>query len=93
MKISRINLERKQKLKFITQILRNKYRENLQWSLWKLSCHNLNQKKAEVQEDIKNFEEKIASHKDPEVEALREKKSKLQEHLDKIKKERETMEE
>lgn len=52
-------------------MLRNKYRECLHWVLWKLSCNNIYEKREQILMDVKTYEDKIANHKDPEIEALR----------------------
>ena len=53
----------------------------------------IDKRKSQIEDDIKVFESKISNANDPELQAIREKKEKLSEHLSKVQQEKVALEE
>ena len=83
---SNVNLERKLKIKNVFNVLLSLRKSNLTWGIWKLRKNLQDQKRVQVENDIKLFEAKIINSNDPDISAIQEKKSKLEEHYSKIQK-------
>lgn len=84
--------ERRHKIKSMGKLVLNSRKASLAWGWWKLKKQVLFARREQVLDDIKVLEEKISCEEDPEMAALEEKKLKFEEHLEKLKNEKEALE-
>jgi hypothetical protein len=92
MYVSRASIDKRIKLISMVKIIIFNRKDKISWGIWKLRKNLLEKRREQVENDIRIFENKINNTSDSKIQAVKERKGKLEEHISKIQRQTTSME-